>query len=471
MRAPVAGVVLTPRRERARRHVARGGRPAARPRPDRHARAGVRRGSARHRPGAAGPGGAAPGGCPAPAHLRRHASLRWPRSRRQRGRGVAIPVARVGGESRRAAQAEMAAHARVLTDPASAATRLFRGPGPLGPSRLVEAVVMSRIVRSRSCSPACGGRPAARRTTPTSSRRRVTAASPAPPGHRRHVDGRAAARAAVAALRRARRRRLRPIVRASSRRSWPTSGTRVAAGQLLARLESTDQEIALDQAREQARPTPAAGRRGSGRLTTPASSPRPIRSGSSSSYREAELALQKAQRDYDLTRVVAPFGGVVTVADRADPPAGRIRATRSSASPRSPRCSRRSACPRRPRSASGSAPRRRSWAGGASAPRAESCGRARSSTRPAAPARSCSQLVAGARAPPRQQRHRPARRRAPSGGRGARGRRWREGYALVWDDNRTTLRPVTLGGELAGRPGRGRERARRRARRWCGPAP
>ena len=28
--------------------------------------------------------------------------------------------------------------------------------------------------------------------------------------------------------------------------------------------------------------------------------------------REATLALQKAQRDYDLTRIVAPFGGVVT---------------------------------------------------------------------------------------------------------------------------------------------------------------
>ena len=30
-------------------------------------------------------------------------------------------------------------------------------------------------------------------------------------------------------------------------------------------------------------------------------------------YREAELSLRKAQRDYDLTVVVAPFGGVVTV--------------------------------------------------------------------------------------------------------------------------------------------------------------
>ena len=29
-------------------------------------------------------------------------------------------------------------------------------------------------------------------------------------------------------------------------------------------------------------------------------------------FREAELALQKAQRDFDLTRIVAPFAGVVT---------------------------------------------------------------------------------------------------------------------------------------------------------------
>ena len=29
-------------------------------------------------------------------------------------------------------------------------------------------------------------------------------------------------------------------------------------------------------------------------------------------YREAELAVRKAQRDFDLTRIVAPFAGVVT---------------------------------------------------------------------------------------------------------------------------------------------------------------
>ena len=88
-------------------------------------------------------------------------------------------------------------------------------------------------------------------------------------------------------------------------------GTRVTAGQLLARLENTDQTIALDQARERhtdasrqvtrQRALKTAG------VVTQADSERV-----ELEFREAELALQKAQRDYDLTRVVAPFGGVIT---------------------------------------------------------------------------------------------------------------------------------------------------------------
>jgi len=88
-------------------------------------------------------------------------------------------------------------------------------------------------------------------------------------------------------------------------------GSRVAAGQLLARLESKDQEIALEQARERhsdasrqvtrQRALKTAG------VVTLADSERV-----EMEFREAELALQKAQRDYDLTRVVAPFAGVVT---------------------------------------------------------------------------------------------------------------------------------------------------------------
>jgi RND family efflux transporter MFP subunit len=88
-------------------------------------------------------------------------------------------------------------------------------------------------------------------------------------------------------------------------------GNRVTAGQLLARLESTDQSIALDQARdrqadalvqaERQRALKTAG------VVTQADSERV-----ELDLRSATLALQKAQRDYDLTRIVAPFAGVVT---------------------------------------------------------------------------------------------------------------------------------------------------------------
>jgi RND family efflux transporter MFP subunit len=88
-------------------------------------------------------------------------------------------------------------------------------------------------------------------------------------------------------------------------------GTRVAAGQLLARLESADQEIALAQAKEQAanatqrverqRALSAAG------VVTRADSEQV-----EFEHRAADLTLRKAQRDYDLTRIAAPFDGVVT---------------------------------------------------------------------------------------------------------------------------------------------------------------
>ena len=88
-------------------------------------------------------------------------------------------------------------------------------------------------------------------------------------------------------------------------------GSRVEAGRLLARLENTDQAIALAQANdrhanarlqaERNRALTAAG------VVTQADSERVALE-----FREAELALQQAQRDFDLTRIVAPFGGVVT---------------------------------------------------------------------------------------------------------------------------------------------------------------
>ena len=88
-------------------------------------------------------------------------------------------------------------------------------------------------------------------------------------------------------------------------------GTQVAAGQPLARLESTDQRIALDQAQEKFDNTRQVVERQRALKTagvvTQADSERV-----ESEHREAMLGLRKAQRDYDLTRIVAPFTGVVT---------------------------------------------------------------------------------------------------------------------------------------------------------------
>lgn len=88
-------------------------------------------------------------------------------------------------------------------------------------------------------------------------------------------------------------------------------GSRVKAGQALARLESTDQRLALAQAQdkyevtrqdvERQRALKVAG------VVTQADSERV-----EFQHREASLALQKARREFDLTGIVAPFSGVVT---------------------------------------------------------------------------------------------------------------------------------------------------------------
>jgi multidrug efflux system membrane fusion protein len=88
-------------------------------------------------------------------------------------------------------------------------------------------------------------------------------------------------------------------------------GGQVAVGQPLARLESADQRIALDQAQEKFDNTHQQVERQRALKTagvvTTADSERV-----ESEHREALLGLRKAQRDYDLTRIVAPFPGVVT---------------------------------------------------------------------------------------------------------------------------------------------------------------
>ncbi len=88
-------------------------------------------------------------------------------------------------------------------------------------------------------------------------------------------------------------------------------GTTVKPGQELARLESTDQEIALAQARERLARTGQTAERQRA-LTTAGMATRADSEQVEFEYREAELAVRKAQRDFDLTHIVAPFAGVVT---------------------------------------------------------------------------------------------------------------------------------------------------------------
>jgi membrane fusion protein, multidrug efflux system len=88
-------------------------------------------------------------------------------------------------------------------------------------------------------------------------------------------------------------------------------GGRVRTGQLIARLENTDQTIALEQAKnrhdnavvqaERQRALKTAG------VVTQADSERV-----ELELREGVLALRKAQRDFDLTRIVSPFDGAIT---------------------------------------------------------------------------------------------------------------------------------------------------------------
>jgi membrane fusion protein, multidrug efflux system len=88
-------------------------------------------------------------------------------------------------------------------------------------------------------------------------------------------------------------------------------GTKVAAGQPLARLESADQRIALEQAEERLRNTTQTVDRYRelkvARVVTEEDSERV-----EYEHRQALLMLQQAQRDLALTRIVAPFAGVVT---------------------------------------------------------------------------------------------------------------------------------------------------------------
>ena len=165
--------------------------------------------------------------------------------------------------------------------------------------------------------------------------------------------------------------------------------------------------------------------------------------------RSATLALQKAQRDYDLTRIVAPFGGVVTGRSAR---IGRLVGDGDSlfhltalspvlASVRLPE---------------GSAFGVKLGAeADVLGPRGE---RARARVIRASPVIDPAsgtreivlQLTGGDRLPPGQQRYPADRLGGPPGGCGAPKEAIGEGYALVWDADRTSLRQVTVGNELPG---------------------
>jgi membrane fusion protein, multidrug efflux system len=221
-------------------------------------------------------------------------------------------------------------------------------------------------------------------------------------------------------------------------------GTRVTASQLIARLESTDQEMAREQAGnaslrvERQRALATAG------VVTRADSEQV-----EFEHRAADLALRKAQRDYDLTRIVAPFDGVVTarmarVQRLVNPGDSLFRVTALSPV---------LATVRVPEAASAGlrvgAAARVLTTGGKSAEarvvRASPVIDAASGTREVV-----LQLAGGSALTPGSSvtvQLGAERRRVVAIPRAAVAK---DGYALVWDDNRPTLRAVTLGADLDG---------------------
>ncbi|MBA3553820.1 MAG: efflux RND transporter periplasmic adaptor subunit [Gemmatimonadales bacterium] len=224
-------------------------------------------------------------------------------------------------------------------------------------------------------------------------------------------------------------------------------GSRVAAGQLLARLESADQAIALAQARERhANTGRQLGRQRALKtagVVTVADSERV-----ELEFREAELALQKAQREHDLTRVIAPFAGVVTARTAR---IGRL-VTAGDSLFRLTALAPVLASVRVPETPAFGI--RLGAEAAVEGPRGE---RARAKVIRASPVidpgsgtrEVVLQLVGGDRLPPGSSvtvRLGSEVRRVVAVPREAVG----DGYALVWDADRTTLRQVTIGGALPG---------------------
>jgi RND family efflux transporter MFP subunit len=166
-------------------------------------------------------------------------------------------------------------------------------------------------------------------------------------------------------------------------------------------------------------------------------------------HRDADLALRKAQRDYDLTHIVAPFAGVVTarmarVQRLVNAGDSLFRVTALAPVLATVRVPEAAAAGLRV-----GAPARVLTAGGASAQarliRASPVLDAASGTREVV-----LQLAPGSAMTPGSSvsvQLGSERRRVVAIPREAVAK---DGYALVWDDNRSTLRAVTLGADLDG---------------------
>jgi RND family efflux transporter MFP subunit len=224
-------------------------------------------------------------------------------------------------------------------------------------------------------------------------------------------------------------------------------GGRVRAGQLMARLENTDQTIALEQAKDRhdnavvqadrQRALKSAG------VVTQADSERV-----ELELREAVLSLRKAQRDFDLTRIVAPFDGAITGRTAR---VGRLVESGDSlfhvtalapvlASVRVPEASAFGV----KLGAEAEAVGPRGEHARARVVRASPVIDAASGTREVVV-----QLVSGDRMPPGSSitlKIGSERRRVVAVPREA----VDEGYALVWEEERSSLRQVTVGGDLPG---------------------
>jgi RND family efflux transporter MFP subunit len=88
-------------------------------------------------------------------------------------------------------------------------------------------------------------------------------------------------------------------------------GSRVAAGQLIGRLEAVDQELALGRAEEAHAQASRLAQRSRQLLAAGGATTAELED-AETGLLQADLALRQARRDLELTRVTAPFAGIVS---------------------------------------------------------------------------------------------------------------------------------------------------------------